>query len=197
MRIGLDVDGVIYEWDKTARYMMREVCPLVTNPDDPRLRRDAQHWNEIEEIVGKEAFDWLWTEGVRLGLFRYGHLHAGAIQAIRKLATIGDVVLITSRPKQAVNDTMAFLGYLNLPIAAIHILSNSEPKSTVKPECDIFLDDKPENVVDLQNNTDTHAYLMRRPWNEHNTVLNAVTNWQQYIDAAERIAQVRYGRIAS
>lgn len=173
MRIGLDIDGVIYNWEKTARYMLREVLPdspYRSNYDEVHkggfLYQESLSWDYIQEHVSKEHWNWLWNEGVKLGLFRHGHLYPGSIQAIRQLAEIGDVVLITHRPKQAVNDTLDWISFQRLPLAGVHLLTNQEPKSSVKPACDVYLDDKPENVTDLCRNSGAKMVgLVVRPWN--------------------------------
>lgn len=187
MRIGLDIDGVMYKWDKTARYMLRDVLP--DSPYKELLQQESQGWDWIKENVVPEHWEWLWTEGVRLGLFRYGHLYPGTIQAVRRLAEIGDVVLITHRPKNAVTDTLAWLGLLNLPLAGVHLLTNQEPKSWVSPHCDVYLDDKPANIYDLAVNTSGTACLMARPWNvgdplhRHRvTGIEVVHGWSEFID---------------
>ena len=168
MRIGLDIDGVLYKWDKTARYMLRKVLPDSPYRESNTLHVESQSWDYVQNKVRPEHWEWLWTEGVRLGLFRYGHLYPGTIQAVRELAKIGEVVLITHRPKQAVNDTLDWISFQRLPLAGVHLLTNQERKSSVKPECDVYLDDKPENVSDLAAFTDARLIgLMRRPWNEH------------------------------
>ncbi len=183
MRIGLDIDGVIYQWDKTARYMLREVLPNspYNEPDEffqdglfrgmrmkSPLRQESQSWDYIQKHVAPEHWEWLWTEGVRLGLFRYGHLFPGAVQAVRKMAEKNDVILVTHRPKAAVKDTLAWLALQDLPIVGLHLLTEGEPKSTVRPSFDAFIDDKPENVEDVSENSDCmNVILMRRPWNRH------------------------------
>ena len=193
MRIGLDIDGVIYKWDKTARYMLREVLPgspynvpwLKEWDQDPTwdLHQESTRWDCIKENIHPEHWKWLWTEGVRLGLFRYGHLYPGSIQAVRELATIGEVVLITHRPKQAVEDTLAWLSYQNLPIMGVHLLTNEENKGLVRPGVDVFLDDKPQNILDMRaGNPKTFTYLMRRPWNEGVAVPgDEVRSWSEFI----------------
>lgn len=164
MRIGLDIDGVMYTWDRTARYMLRKVLP--NSPYIDTLREESQSWDWIKDKVSPEHWDWLWTEGIRLGLFRYGNLHTGTIQAVRRLAELGEVILITHRPRAAVTDTLAWLAFLNLPLAGVHILTDQQPKSIVCPQCDVYVDDKWENVQDLYTNTHAKAVcLMRRPWN--------------------------------
>lgn len=166
MRIGIDIDGVLYQWDKTARYMLREVLPNSPYKKDGPLGKESTHWDYIKEHVDSDHWRWLWKEGVELGLFRYGHLYPGSIVAMRQLATLGELVLITHRPKQALNDTLAWLGYLDLPVAEFHFMNHEQPKSSVRPQCDVYLDDKIENCEDLAKNTKASLVaLMDRPWN--------------------------------
>ena len=200
MRIGVDIDGVMYHWEKTARYMLREILPNSPYTKDGPLGTESTHWNYIQEAISEAHWAWLWSEGVRLGLFRHGHLYPGTIKAIRQLAELGDVVCITHRPKQAVHDTLAWLAYQNLPLAGLHILTNMEPKSTVKPECDIYIDDKADNCDDLFFETNaTLVCLMDRPWNQHAEIyyqnapegygLCRVDNWQMFVDKVSDTAK--------
>src|SRR5438093_1066807 len=82
---------------------------------------------------------------IRLGLFRYGHVVRGAVKGVRELAEIGDVVAVTSRPQNAVEDTLAWLLFMKLPLSGVHILSRGEKKSSVRPTCDVYIDDNVEN----------------------------------------------------
>jgi uncharacterized HAD superfamily protein len=186
MRIGLDIDGVMYQWERTARYMLREVLPDSPYGKSGPLGRTQQSWNFIQEGVSREHWNWLWTEGVKLGLFRHSHLYPGTIQAVRQLAEIGDVVCITHRPKQAVHDTLAWLSYQNLPLAGLHILTSQEPKSTVRPMCDVYLDDKPENIDDLLNKTKARVALRVQQWNHNynrrHPRLGYVYEWGDFIN---------------
>lgn len=186
MRIGLDIDGVLYEWERTARYMLREVLPDSPYKADGPLGQPSTHWNYIKQHVAPEHFKWLWNEGVELGLFRYGHLHKGAVQAVRFLSTIADVSLITSRPRSAMDDTMTWLAHLRLPITGISTPGPKQPKSSVKPECDVYLDDKPENCEDLAANTKARGvFLLDRPWNHdwrpsYHCGIRRVYSWQEF-----------------
>ena len=185
MRIGLDIDGCMYQWDKTARYMLREVLPDSPYSHDGPLGRISEHWDYIQKHVTAEHWKWLWTEGVRLGLFRHGHLFPGAVQAARALAEIGDVVAITHRPKAAVSDTLAWLSFQQLPLSGVHLLTGQEPKSTVHPQCDVYLDDKPENCVDLKDHTRGVVAVMSRPWNEswvnEDYAIKRVYDWPEFV----------------
>lgn len=191
MRIGLDIDGVCYMWEKTARYMLREVLP--NSPYKKVLKQESLGWDWIKQQVLPGHWEWLWKQGIELGLFRYGHSYPGTIQAMRELSTLGEIVIITHRPKQAVNDTLAWLSYQNLPIAGVHLLTNEENKGLVRPECDVYLDDKPENCLDFANYTKGKVFLMRRPWNadwRFTRIIETVHDWPEFIEEVRNVAAV-------
>lgn len=175
MRIIVDLDGVVYDWDSAARYMLREYRGYGAALLDP-----SSSWDHIQEVVTKEDWDWLWTTGVQKGLFRYGHIVRGAIIGVRTLAEAGHEILIaTHRPRSAVRDTVDFLSYAHLPLSEIHILSDGEPKSSIR--ADILIDDKPDNV-----NTWTHgpAILFDRPHNQgypDNTWVTRASDWRKVV----------------
>jgi len=147
VRIAVDLDGVLYEWDKTARFMLRHYKNYASSGP---MGQAATSWNYIEEHVAPADWKWLWTEGVDLGLFRYGHVVTGAQSAIRDMRTAGNtVVVVTQRPSAAVPDTIAWLDLFQKKEAGvlfdgIHILTNGEPKHTV--QADVLIDDKASNL---------------------------------------------------
>lgn len=189
-RIGVDCDGVMYEWERTARFMLINILPDSPYTKDGPLGKESESWDYIEENVSKEHWNWLWDEGVKLGLFRHGHLFPGTIKAIRQLAELGDVIVCTARPKQAVPDTVAWLAYQQLPIHGIHILGK-EPKSSI-PGCDVWIDDKPANCVDLLT-TGAMVCLQDRPWNQGFDDPNIIRifNWDQFITVARQAPRVK------
>lgn len=153
-------------WDKTARYMLR----TQRGYGRETLGQPSTYWNEIKDKVGPLDWKWLWSEGVERGLFRYGHLFTGSIEAIQELDKLGDVVLMTHRPRNAVQDTYDWLSYMKLPVLETYVFTNMEPKSQVK--CDLYVDDKPENCIDFNDNTDGLPLLWTRESNEHFGPLN-------------------------
>lgn len=190
IRIGVDIDGVMYEWEKTARYMLREILPNSPYTKDGPLGQQSTAWGYIDGHVSKEHWKWLWSEGVKLGLFRHGHVVPGTIKGVRALAEIGDVIIITHRPRSAVNDTLAWLSFQDLPLAGIHVLSDMEPKSSVQPQCDIYIDDKPENCDDLRKNTKAKLVAMYdRAWNQHVTPPGSVRvrSWNEFVNLARTV----------
>ena len=187
MRIGVDVDGVMYKWSKTARYMLREMLPGSPYTREGPMGQEADRWDYIKDNVAPEHWKWLWTEGVRLGLFRHGHIIKGAIEGVNALATDGhDVVIITHRPKAAVTDTLQWLAFANFPLAGVHILTDQQPKSTVP--CDVYIDDKPENVIDMATVSGVKLVaLYDAPWNQKFVLspegwpIKRVRSWKEFI----------------
>jgi len=163
-RVGLDLDGVVYEWDKTARYMLREVCPVpMTSYVRRLLEEESRSWDYVEDCVPPAAWNWLWSEGVRLGLFRYGHVVRGAINGVRELSRFADIEVITHRPANAVEDTLGWLSFMKLPLRGVHLLTHQEPKAAVKPAFNLYIEDKPQNCIEL---ADVGSVIMfGREWN--------------------------------
>lgn len=165
MRIGVDLDGVLYNWEKTARYMLRE---YKGHSRYGPMGFPTTSWNYIEEHAGTQDWNWLWKEGVELGLFRYGHVITGAQSAVRALREAGHAVeVVTHRPANAVPDTIAWLGLFQKPEAGvvfdgIHILTNGQRKSTVGVE--VLIDDKPSNIEDVVGHG-KRGILFSQPWN--------------------------------
>lgn len=161
MKIGLDLDGVCYEWEKTARYMLRrrildrgDVCP---GP----LLVESQHWDWIQQHVSANDWKWLWSEGVEQGLFRYGHVVKGAIEGTTALANLGEVFVVTARPREAYGDTLAWLAFMfdKVPIAGVHFTP-----AKINAGADLYIDDHVENVQTLLAHGKA-CVLFDREWN--------------------------------
>jgi 5'(3')-deoxyribonucleotidase len=165
--IGLDLDGVCYHFDRTARYMLRQriVSSGRIVPDD--LLVPAAHWNSIRDCVTDDDWDWLWSDGVRAGLFRYGHVVGGSIEGIQALNNLGDVIVITARPKEAVHDTLVWLSTMfdKAPLSGVVIQSHGQKKSEVNPRPHVYIDDGVHNVNDILDNTKAPVILYQQPWN--------------------------------
>lgn len=159
LRLGQDLDGVIYRWSDTARYLLNE-----HRKEDPG---ESQNYDWIKNHITKESWDWLWSQGVRdHGLFRYGSLYKGTREFLQQMEPLCDIVIITSRPSSAVRDTMDWLAYQKLPISEVHIVGPEQKKSSITPQCDVYIDDAAHNCQDLIENTKGLVIMPDRPWNQ-------------------------------
>lgn len=52
MRIGVDVDGVVYDWEGQAREMLGEKGVILP---------PSTGWNSIKESVDSRWWEWLWS----------------------------------------------------------------------------------------------------------------------------------------
>lgn len=163
MDIVVDCDGVLYEWGRTACYMLREYKGY-TN-----LARVAPDWDYYERMVEKEDWKWLWNEGVPLGLYRHGHSVKGSLDGIRALKNMGhNLYFVTHRPENGIKDTISWLdhrfgGEVIYPWSGVHILTSQESKTSVP--ADVYIDDKRENISDVMLNTGAKAVVFDQPWN--------------------------------
>ena len=149
-------DGVVYNWDDTVGFLLNHYfgydLPVST------------HWDQIQRSVKPEHWEWLWDEGVKKGMFRYGHLYKGSAEALRELAEMVDIVVITHRPANAVQDTLEWLAYNRVPATEVHILTKEQPKWEIA--CDLYLDDAPHNIKGfLEHRPLALSMLWARPWN--------------------------------
>jgi hypothetical protein len=155
-RIALDLDGVVYDWGGTVRYLIEQHHGIVLE--------ESTHWTYVQDNVPPHVWRWLWKEGVEEhGLFRYGKLYKGAIDGIKTLAGLGKLEVVTHRPRSALKDTLRFVENLPDVFHGVHILTEQQPKSSVG--CDVYIDDNPA-VFDDVLAAGKRAVVVDRLWNE-------------------------------
>lgn len=188
-RIAVDLDGVVYKWSDTARWLLLWKFGVEVG--------ESQHWSYIEENVTEQQWAWLWQDdedgGIGRGLFRHGHCYKGSFEALKELDQIGDIVTITHRPKAALNDTLQWLAFHRVPTSAVHLLYREESKSSVQPHCQVYVDDKMENCIDLFENTEGLVCLWDRPWNQHQQKgmpkgIKIVHTWDEFVQLTKEKA---------
>lgn len=162
-RVAFDVDGVLYDFEGTARFMLEERTGVQLEV--------STAWNSVPEQMAArglgEHWQWLWQEGggIEAGLFRHGHVLRGSLAAVRRIAKVAEVLAITSRPKRAAADTLAWLGFHGFPFGEVHILDGT-PKSSILPWADLYVDDREENCRELARGTLGDVLLWKQPWND-------------------------------
>ena len=129
--------------------------------------REDLEWDHSVWNCGRPDSDWRWlNEPEQVNrVYRHAHLFGGAIEFVDELAKLGDVVIITKRPRAAVNVTMEWLLFNRLPFSEVHVLADV-PKSSVRPVCDAYIDDSPEVCGELHGATNARIILQDRPWNQ-------------------------------
>jgi 5'(3')-deoxyribonucleotidase len=180
VRVAVDLDGPLYEFTKTARYMLRKYKGRDDLPDTNVLFK-----NFWPKEIDKGEWDWLYTEGVDLGLFRYGHMTKDARIGLEALRDQGHrLIVATARPLRGFNDTLDWitLYFKDIPLEGIFF----EDKK-YKVQADILIDDNWDNCSDwvrLSDITDDRrALLFDRPWNQspmkENSGVYRMLGWEE------------------
>ena len=179
MRIALDLDGPVYDFHRTFRYMMREHRGVVMPP----VKDFWYTWDAAEKFGTTYDHLWMWTMGVERGLFRFGHMMTGCRIGLEALADAGHTLcIVTHRPANAVSDTLDWvtLMFEGLPLDGFYIMSNGESKATV--EADVLIDDKIENVREWAQ-TGRQAILFDAPYNRNFDVTGVAraNGWKEVV----------------
>ena len=175
-RAGIDVDGVLYEWERQARALLAGWwgVPLEESVHYYSIQDGLQA--QLGEAAGKLADSWLFTDGWRYDLWDGGDEVPGAVEALRRLSASHDLVIISKRPRVAIAQTWHwFLRQRLCPTEMIIIPPDSDrPKSSVL--CDWYVDDSPAVVEELQA-AGRVVYLFDRPWNQECQAGERVAGW--------------------
>jgi 5'(3')-deoxyribonucleotidase len=152
----LDVDGVIYNWDKIAR----ELILKEFNIQVPH----STYWQFIPDYIGPARWEWLWDEGVKQGLFRWGSPYDEEIQTVKKLNQYFDIILVTKTPETARRDRLWWLAQWDLSVKGLVMLDKEESKGIVHG--DVMVDDNSEYVLEWKSlNPNGLGIVFNRTWN--------------------------------
>jgi hypothetical protein len=199
----LDLDGTVYHWERTARYLLRRWYRDHGYPHPDGLDQVSTYYDHIRDVLtpdpyGTTAWRWLWDVdgGIKEGLFRGGHIYTGAAEAVHTLAKWGDVIVITKRPPAAVPDTIAWLAFQRWAISGVITLTGRDDlKSSVRPHCDVYIDDALDVLRDLSENTGGHVIAMDRPWNRAIAPgVQRAYDWDDALKFTKRALEERCGR---
>lgn len=175
LRLGIDLDGVVADFNRgwITAYNDSFGAGLATEMVDS--------WDsplELTHFSDMVAF-WAWArDHDGTSVFRYLQPYPGAIEMLRALNLDGhDIVVLTAKPDWAVHDTLEWISDHRIPTREIHF---TEHKHRI--ECDIYLDDAPEQVQSLATHRASTATICRfvRPWNLATENAVDVHDWDEF-----------------
>jgi 5'(3')-deoxyribonucleotidase len=179
LRLGIDMDGVCSNWVRGSKEMLNErFANLNLN-----IYKESDTWDELEDLISKKQWSWLWTAGVERGLFARLPVFPGTHEALSYLSEKHDIFLLTCRPRLAGADTIWWVReHLDgINIQGVHLI-----KDKWKVPCDIYLDDKPENVIDISENSISATPVIRtRQYNKNLSWPFRVDGWEQFVRFVE------------
>lgn len=182
MRLGIDLDGVVANFTKGWMYFYNNQFGTELAP------ADSQRWNDVVNLTHFDDIDefWQWCSDLD-GRSVFWHLEPfpGAIEALRDLANSGhDLIILTTKPEFAVDDTYEWIERNRIPAIEIHILDDKW-----RVECDVYLDDGPHILPGLVANR-PRATVCRyvRPWNVPVPGAIDVNDFPEFRDVVDRLA---------
>ncbi len=184
MRLGIDLDGVVANFTQGwMHFYNRDFGTSLVVADSQRWHDlvDLTHFRDIDEF-------WRWTSDLD-GRSIFWHLEPfpGAIEAVQALDEEGhDIIIVTTKPGFAVDDTHEWIEEHGIPASEIHIL---EDKWLV--DCDVYLDDGPHvlpGLVEHRPNATVCRYV--RPWNEPVPGAIDVRDFDEFREVVDRLSDV-------
>lgn len=182
VRLGIDLDGVVANFTKGwMDFYNRQYGTAFAVTD-------SQRWNDLVDLTHFMDMDefWEWSSDLD-GHSVFWHLEpfAGAVEALRSLADAGHhVIVVTTKPDFAIEDTYDWVERHRIPAAEIHIL---EDKWLV--DCAIYLDDGPHVLPGLvQNRPASTVCRYIRPWNDPVPGAVDVTGFGEFREVVDRLA---------
>lgn len=178
MRIGVDLDGVVYNFvDALSTYINSEV-PLATP-----TQWDFWHDWFMEFEEWKQHFSNAVTDKF---VFYRGDPLPGSMFGLARLKSLGHSIhIVTDRPFDgAYAFTKEWLDSNSVPYDTLTISPDKAEVAT-----DIFLDDKPDNVRRIAE-VGALGVLRDQPWNREASAaaLPRIKNWLEFVNLVKKVS---------
>lgn len=179
LRIGLDVDDILYECNSYALRLLKEKYG-----DDPALDINRiKAWGTQGNIADERIKYFSDPEFVK-----NQPIYAGAKKFVKELCAIADVFFITAVPVECMSIRAKRLSEDFPEVPAENIIIGTR-KDVIN--IDILLDDSARNISSSQA---SYPVLMRRPWNVDLSGLLSVNSYDDFIHLAKMIGNSFVGK---
>lgn len=180
-RIGLDMDGVLYNWERAVRNLVMErtgqEVPLSTS------------WDFLKQTIGPETWRWVWKPEQVVRMFSEGRAYPGAVAGALALRGLADqLYILTSGPFVSTSAKVGWLEKVGIRYNRFVRLEMGTPKTVVP--CDLYVDDGPhvaEQVVRAR--FDTRLILVDRTYNrevEDHPRITRARGWAEVVRSAQK-----------
>ena len=174
MRLGIDLDGVVAQFNKG---WMEQHRKQFGSDLDPSM---VVGWNDLHLLGGFETMDAFWDwfrNGDGPSWFRHFETYPGAMDTIHRLRGQGhQIVILTHKFDWSIPDTFGWLSDIGMPSREVHILADK-----YRVECDVYLDDSPLVLPELvTHRPDSLVCRFVRPWNDPIAGATDVHSWAEF-----------------
>jgi hypothetical protein len=161
MRVGIDIDGVIFPWTEAANRAVSVQFGI-------DVKGDHLHWDWLQERLTKEQWRWVWSEeGQKRTFDRPTFVYPGVQKSFGRILDSGhECHFVTHRnPTICGPATTRLLArqFEGHSWGGTHILRDTPKHELLKWH--VFIDDKPSTVIDFLTATRTIVFSPVRPWN--------------------------------
>jgi uncharacterized HAD superfamily protein len=192
LRIGLDVDDVTIDF---IHAFIKEAEPFLGVKFDhlPRM------WDCSDCGITQAEKDRVIQHltSIRNWYMRATEALPGVKELMPRLSALNDLFFITARIEtagiQTLKQTQMQLASLGIPYPTVLIAKSKGPLVRALA-LDAFIDDKPENLSDIERTPGIKPiklYLMDQPWNQHCTSFIRVKSFQDFVKHIENERQTR------
>lgn len=173
-KIGVDLDGVIYDFTHEATV----VCAKHLGVDPDTLERAAT-WNFYQSwgLSGKEFWDII-HDGVVNGLvWCNGVPTPGSVEALTALRKEGHSIHICTSRAPYEEETVKWLKSAKVPFDSVTVAKDKSILSGV----DFFLDDYEGNYRAMKECGVRHVAIWDQPWNRHVQEADRIYSWSDFL----------------
>ena len=179
MKIGLDLDGVVFDFHKPF-------VDEINRRYGKNLR--VEDWTDYNFTNSGLTIEELWqlVESVsKSGGFCDLDLIEGAVENLEEISKNNSIHVITHRLYRAKQDAVALLEDYNVPYDSISFTGEKDRTGKIL-ELDLAIDDTPKMCLKYQG-AGIHPLLFHQPWNKYFEFPCKVKNWYEAAETIERL----------